>query len=790
VSGRAGVARGVRLSARHWEIEVDPVPGGGPGVRQPGLAVAPDQLTVHPLHAAAPSARVETLAAPRPGGRRGWRLLLAVDSAGAADPVGLSYVLSWSGNPGWRQRIELGATPAERPDALDGTLGPGARPDVDYTARDFDALNAMLAGVIGESVGPTVTTHVVSQAAALVELMAYLGDSLSFSQDAVATEAYLSTARRRISATRHAALLDYTVGQATSARTWVHLTVARPTILAARSAVLTDAPGLTGAVSGVDREQAIAAGALVFETFEPVELQPAGVLDLDGANHAGGLVPAGAVSVAVAAGSARSLPAAGDLILIAPVGPPLHGVASGGPAPAVPGPGQVVRLTEISVSATGSEPAPSSSPLPGRNPAVAAAGSPAVGGRAVLSWDSADRLTGDLGSAAHPAKVWVGNLVLADHGATEADPDLVSHLDDLSVVPLPPVPAGARYWPRLPRPGITWSAGLGPGDDAGSATAALAPGRDPLPAVELLELTPTGRRAWAVTSSLLDSRPVDLHAVVEVESDGTARLRFGDGTNGLLPAPGTRFAVRYRTGGGSVGNVPAGSVRSTTVADPAILAIRNPMAALGGADPESITSIRLGAPVSGQRNQRAVTPGDYAAAARAVPGVLDAQAGVGNDGSGSVAVVYVRGGDWSPDPALLARVHRELDLLAVMGVRLEVRAAVPVPVAVDAQARVEPGYGFGLVGSQADAKLTRTFLQPSSFTFGTPLYESDVVSALFDVKGILDARVRTLSVAPGTAGARPPGAVLRPSFGRILRIDNDPLDPAKGTIEYHLVPGP
>ena len=44
---------------------------------------------------------------------------------------------------------------------------------------------------------------------ALVELLAYVGDQLSYYQDAVATEAYLGTARRRVSVRRHARLLDY-----------------------------------------------------------------------------------------------------------------------------------------------------------------------------------------------------------------------------------------------------------------------------------------------------------------------------------------------------------------------------------------------------------------------------------------------------------------------------------------------------------------------------------------------------------------------------------------------------
>ena len=44
---------------------------------------------------------------------------------------------------------------------------------------------------------------------ALAELIAYVGDHLSYRQDAVATEAYLETARSRISLRRHALLVDY-----------------------------------------------------------------------------------------------------------------------------------------------------------------------------------------------------------------------------------------------------------------------------------------------------------------------------------------------------------------------------------------------------------------------------------------------------------------------------------------------------------------------------------------------------------------------------------------------------
>ena len=58
---------------------------------------------------------------------------------------------------------------------------------------------------------------------ALVELLAYTGDALSYHQDAVATEAYLGTARRRISLRRHARLLDYRMHSGCNARAWVVL---------------------------------------------------------------------------------------------------------------------------------------------------------------------------------------------------------------------------------------------------------------------------------------------------------------------------------------------------------------------------------------------------------------------------------------------------------------------------------------------------------------------------------------------------------------------------------------
>jgi hypothetical protein len=60
---------------------------------------------------------------------------------------------------------------------------------------------------------------------ALVETLAYVGDHLSYTQDAVASEAYLGTARRRTSLRRHARLLDYALHDGCNARVFVTLEV-------------------------------------------------------------------------------------------------------------------------------------------------------------------------------------------------------------------------------------------------------------------------------------------------------------------------------------------------------------------------------------------------------------------------------------------------------------------------------------------------------------------------------------------------------------------------------------
>jgi hypothetical protein len=101
-----------------------------------------------------------------------------------------------------------------------------------------------------------------------VELLAYVGDYLSYRQDAVATEAYLGTARRRASARRHARLVDYPTDDGSNARVWAQVQAGANGVGLPRGTQLLTRVGDQPprlAEGSLQLERALAAGPEVFE---------------------------------------------------------------------------------------------------------------------------------------------------------------------------------------------------------------------------------------------------------------------------------------------------------------------------------------------------------------------------------------------------------------------------------------------------------------------------------------------------------------------------------------------
>jgi hypothetical protein len=94
-------------------------------------------------------------------------------------------------------------------------------PELNYLAKDYASFRQLILDRLALIMPDWKERHIPDLGIALIELLAYVGDHLSYYQDAVATEAYLDTARQRISVRRHARLVDYLMHEGCNARTWV-----------------------------------------------------------------------------------------------------------------------------------------------------------------------------------------------------------------------------------------------------------------------------------------------------------------------------------------------------------------------------------------------------------------------------------------------------------------------------------------------------------------------------------------------------------------------------------------
>jgi len=95
------------------------------------------------------------------------------------------------------------------------------QPDIDYLAKDYESFRELILDRLALIMPEWKETDAPDQGITLVELLAYAGDYLSYYQDAVATEAYLGTARQRVSVRRHARLVDYLMHDGCNARAWL-----------------------------------------------------------------------------------------------------------------------------------------------------------------------------------------------------------------------------------------------------------------------------------------------------------------------------------------------------------------------------------------------------------------------------------------------------------------------------------------------------------------------------------------------------------------------------------------
>ena len=148
---------------------------------------------------------------------------------------------------------------------------PPPEPAIQYLAKDYASFRRLIEDRLALIAPHWNEHHVPDLGVALTELLAYTGDYLSYYQDAVATEAYLDTARQRISVRRHARLVDYRLHEGCNARAWVVVETSEDIELPAASVAFLGGIDPAAPLPTVLGPSAMAdLGALRFEQFEPL----------------------------------------------------------------------------------------------------------------------------------------------------------------------------------------------------------------------------------------------------------------------------------------------------------------------------------------------------------------------------------------------------------------------------------------------------------------------------------------------------------------------------------------
>jgi hypothetical protein len=687
---------------------------------------------------------------------------------------------------------------------------PRDEPPIDYLAKDYESFRRLMLDRLALVAPDWTERNPADLGVALVELVAYAADHLSYEQDAVATEAYLGTARRRVSIRRHATLLDYRMHDGCNARVFVHVRAKGGAVvtLPEHTPLLTELAGREAVLDTPAFEHALDERPEVFETMHALALRPEhDELPLYAWGERECCLPQGATR-ATLDGHWPEL-REGDLVLLEEV----IGPRTGESEDADPARRQVVRLSE--------EPRLVEDPL-FADPEAAGQPRPVT----EIAWAVEDALPFPLclsarTDAAHGRRyvdgvsVARGNIVLADHGRT---------LPGEEPIGAPPQPVAgprqadcercggvleeirpARFAPRLAAAPLTQSGRVARTavvegrrrrlafDPGAPAAAAMAWELSRvLPAVSL---TDAHERPWHPQRDLLSSDAVASEFVAEVDDAGRATLRFGDGEHGARPAPGVQVFASYRVGNGSAGNVGAESIRHAVLDDPglsdAVESLENPLPARGGTDPEDVERVRIDAPEAFKTLERAVTPEDYAEIAERHPEVQRAQATLRWTGSWRTVFLTVdRLGGRPVGSEFEEALRAHLERFRMAGHDLEIDGPRFVALELELDVCVEPGYFRSDVaaalleelGSGALPDGRRGYFHPDNHTFGQPVFLSPIAAAAASVPGVRDVQVVTFQRLE--VPSRTPIDEGTLAIGRleIARLDNDPSFPERGRL--------
>lgn len=689
---------------------------------------------------------------------------------------------------------------------------PAPLPQINYLAKDYASFRRLMIDRMALLMPQWQERNAADLGIALIELLAYVGDRLSYQQDAVATEAYLGTARSRISVRRHARLVDYSMHDGCNARSWAqvqvdtaHLTLRQKINFNGRmqtTKLLTRVLNQSMTIEPESREykNAVAAGSLVFELMEGAQLYQAHnkIFFYTWGDQACCL-PRGATHASLS-GHYSELKA-GDVLIFDEVKGPRTGEAGD----ADPAKRHPVRLVKVVHTETGN---PLVDPLFPANQITS------------IEWAVDDALPFSLCISSRAdvehdqvfidnVSVARGNIVLVDHGLS-IDGEIIGNVPKTSLYAVPRkkgeyceerqrLPVTPRFRPQLDQGPLT-QAGVYR-NDASAATVMTWSMREVTPYIKLTSTLDSDTKDWSAQRDLLQSGKFDTHFAVETENDGTASIRFGDDLHGLAPEPGTdlsphEFEAHYRVGNGVSGNIGADSLVHIVTNQMNITTVRNMLPAQGGVEPEFMEDVRKNAPQAFLTQERAVTQEDYAEVAERKSGIQEAEATFRWTGSWHTVFMTVdREGGLEVDDDFEKEMLNHLERYRMAGYDLNVDAPRYLPLQIEMQVCVKPDYFRSDVkqdlleifsnGMTRDGQ--RGVFHPDNFSFGQTVYLSPLYAAAMAVSGVRSVHITTFQRQDDKIDPAPlDDGKLELDRLEIARLDNDPNFAERGVFKLQM----
>jgi hypothetical protein len=285
-----------------------------------------------------------------------------------------------------------------------------------------------------------------------------------------------------------------------------------------------------------------------------------------------------------------------------------------------------------------------------------------------------------------------------------------------------------------------------------------------------LQLFVNGAR-WAEVPTLYGRSSTDAVFATRLGDDGARTIQFGDGNTGSrVPTGRLNVVATYRQGLGLAGRVRAATLTNLLDRPTGVKGATNPLAAAGGADPESLDRARTTAPGTVRTFGRAISLRDFEDATLLAGEVAKATAAWVWTKRRRVVHLTVAGpGGAVFTKAKLAELLATLDVERDPNQRLLIDNYARVPVLVAATIMVEPAYvATAVLDATRAALLGALSFENRQFLDSVDL--SDVYAVLQGVEGVRAVDIDRLD-------SKSTDVTFRKDHG---------MDPAKGSLQSRL----